>query len=176
MFKMATEQTINVEVNGKAHEIVVEAGETLVELLRDKLALTGTKEACGYGECGSCTVVLNGKAVNSCLVFAWEANGGKIVTVEGLRLDDIGMRLQKSFVENGSIQCGYCTPGMLMSAYGLLLEKPGVTREDVIKALEGNLCRCTGYGHIVKSILEADRTLGENIKKTVVKERREGDA
>ncbi|MCF7794571.1 MAG: (2Fe-2S)-binding protein [Candidatus Cloacimonetes bacterium] len=146
---------VNFEVNDKKYKLEVDDAKRLLDILRDDLGLTGTKEGCGIGECGACTVIMNGDAVNSCLVLAAQINGAKIETVENLEKDDILDNLQQSFVENGAIQCGFCTPGMLMSAKALLDKNPHPTEEEIKEALEGNLCRCTGYIPIIKSVKKA---------------------
>ncbi|MCQ1528848.1 (2Fe-2S)-binding protein [Lutispora saccharofermentans] len=140
------------KVNGKDYSINVEPQQRLVDILRNNLGLTGTKEGCGEGECGTCTVIMNGKAVHSCLVLAPQARGKEIITVEGLEIDGKLDKLQESFIEHGAIQCGFCTPGMLMSAKALLMENPNPTVEDIKTAIAGNICRCTGYNKIVSAI------------------------
>ena len=140
-------------VNGVLHAIDAAPHHSLLDVLRDQLTLTGTKECCAEGECGACTVLLNGRAVNSCLVLAVECDGEAITTIEGLgahgRLD----ALQQAFVDTGAVQCGFCIPGMLMSARALLDRNPRPTREEVQDALSGNLCRCGGYSRIVDAVL-----------------------
>ncbi len=131
---------------------VVPAGMTLLELIRDRLHLTGTKEGCGIGECGACTVLLDGKPVTSCLVLAVEADGAAVETVEGEATNGELSRLQKAFVETGAVQCGFCTPGMIMSARGLLRRSPSPTNEEIVEAMAGNLCRCTGYEAILRAV------------------------
>jgi carbon-monoxide dehydrogenase small subunit len=121
-------------------------------MLRNELGLTGTKEGCGAGECGACTVILNGEAVNSCLVLAAEADGGEVQTIEGEAKDGELSILQKAFIDHNGFQCGFCTPGMIMSARALLNKNPNPSRDEIIEALEGNLCRCTGYRDIIKSV------------------------
>ncbi|MCL5126205.1 MAG: (2Fe-2S)-binding protein [Deltaproteobacteria bacterium] len=140
-------------LNGNPICIAIEEHWTLLYLLREKLGLTGTKEGCGRGECGACTVLVDGLAVNSCLYFAVETDGKNILTIEGLAAEDGSLHpLQKSFIENGGIQCGFCTPGMILSAKALLDENPRPTETDIKQALAGNLCRCTGYVQIIESI------------------------
>lgn len=146
-----SEVSIKFTVNGTAVELNAPVEMTLLDLLREKLDLTGTKRGCGIGECGACTVILNGKAVNSCLVLAPQVNGGQVLTVEGLAQDGLD-KLQQAFIDNHAIQCGFCTPGMLMSAKALLMVNPNPTREEIREAISGNLCRCTGYISIVKAI------------------------
>jgi carbon-monoxide dehydrogenase small subunit len=151
MEKMTT-QTLSMKLNGEEVTVQVKPSALLVEVLRDQLELTGTKVACGEGECGACTVLLDGVPVNSCLVPALKAQGREVLTVEGLApLGDLHP-LQKAFVEHGAVQCGYCTPGMLMSAKALLDHNPDPTEEEVRLAISGNLCRCTGYAKIVEAI------------------------
>ena len=146
---------LKINVNGKDHELEVEDSMRLLDILRDKLMLTGTKEGCAVGECGACTVVMNGDAVNSCLILATQANNSTIETVENLEEDDVLSKLQNAFVEEGAIQCGFCTPGMLMSAKALLDKNPHPTEEQIKEALEGNLCRCTGYVPILNAVKKA---------------------
>lgn len=143
---------INLKVNGRHHELAVEANQILVDLLRYDLGLTGTKKGCGTGECGACTVILNDKPVNACLVLAVQANGSEILTIEGLKPPQGLHPLQQAFVDKGSIQCGFCTPGMILSASILLKQNPNHTEDEVRTALSGNLCRCTGYQKIVEAI------------------------
>jgi carbon-monoxide dehydrogenase small subunit len=135
--------------------VIVDERSTLLEVLRDKLLLSGTKEACGTGECGACTVLVDNKAVLSCLTLAIEAEGKNITTIEGLARDGKLTTLQQAFIDNGAIQCGFCSPGMILSATALLLEISFPTRIQIQKALEGNLCRCTGYNKIVEAIENA---------------------
>jgi len=150
---------ISLKVNGIPYDVRVNAETSLLNLLRDQLDLTGVKDGCHEGECGACTVIMNGKPVNACLVLAVEANGSEILTVEGLSQGEELHPLQQAFVDCGAIQCGFCTPGMLMSAKALLDENPGPTSEEIRKALRGNLCRCTGYKKIEEAIQQAARVL-----------------
>ena len=146
-------EQIKLTVNGEPCEVLVEPSDTLLQVIRDKLGLTGTKESCSLGDCGSCTVILDGKAVNSCLVLAMEAKGGDVLTIEGLR-EVTGLHpIQKAFIEHGAIQCGFCTPGMVLSAKALLDENPTPAEEDVREAIGGNLCRCTGYVKIIEAVM-----------------------
>jgi carbon-monoxide dehydrogenase small subunit len=154
MEKMTT-QTLTMTLNGEEVKVQVKPSALLVEVLRDQLDLTGTKVACGEGECGACTVLLDGKPVNSCLMPALKAQGREVLTVEGLAPLGELHPLQKAFVEHGAVQCGYCTPGMLMSAKALLDHNPSPTEDEVRLAISGNLCRCTGYAKIVEAILDA---------------------
>ena len=139
-------------INGKEYELAVAPNITLADLLREELLLTGTKKGCELGDCGTCTVIMNGKAVNSCLVLAVQASGKEITTVEGLETDDGLHPLQEKFIENGAIQCGFCTSGMLLSAKTLLDKTPKPDELEIRTAISGNLCRCTGYQKIVESI------------------------
>ena len=143
---------IHITVNGELHELLVEAGTTLLEVLREHLGLTGTKEGCGLGECGSCTVIVDQKPTLSCLVLAVDADGKEVLTIEGLARGTELHPIQQAFVEHGAIQCGYCTPGMVMTAKVLLDKNPTPTLEDARKAISGNLCRCTGYTKILEAI------------------------
>ena len=145
---------ISLEVNGKLFEVSVDENLRLIDLLRDELGLTGTKEGCGEGECGACTILLDGKPVNSCLVLAVDADGRDILTIEGLSNGTELDNLQASFITHGALQCGYCTPGMVMAAKGLLAENPHPTEEEVKEAISGNLCRCTGYKKIIEAIMD----------------------
>jgi len=146
---------ITLEVCGKEKELVVEDDELLVDVLREKLGLLGVKKACGEGECGSCSVIMNGKLVNSCLILAAAADGAKITTIEGLGRVGKLHPIQQAFIDGGAVQCGYCTPGMVLAAKALLDENPDPTEADVREAIAGNLCRCTGYQKIVSSIHKA---------------------
>ncbi|MBI5439756.1 MAG: (2Fe-2S)-binding protein [Deltaproteobacteria bacterium] len=146
---------INLRVNGDLYTVVVKANATLVNVLRNQLNLTGTKKGCELGDCGSCTVLLDGKPVDSCMILAVEADGREITTIEGVapsgRLD----ALQQSFIDHAAVQCGYCTPGMILAAKALLTRNPHPTEREVREAISGNLCRCTGYVHIVEAVLAA---------------------
>ena len=146
---------ITVTVNGDEYTKLVKANTLLVNFLRDDLDLTGTKRGCELGDCGSCTVLMNGKPVDSCLVLAVEADGSEIITIEGVATIDELDHLQDQFVDNAALQCGYCTPGMIISAKALLAKNPKPTETEVRRAIAGNLCRCTGYVHIVKAIMAA---------------------
>ena len=143
---------IGLKVNGREVHVEIDPHARLIDLLREKLALTGTKEGCGIGECGACTVILDGETVCSCLVLAAQCQGGTVETIESLAKDDTLSKLQQAFLDYGGTQCGYCTPGMLMSAKALLDNNPHPTEEEIKTALEGNLCRCTGYTPIMHSI------------------------
>ncbi len=146
---------IRVTVNGEKYEKEVSPAKSLLDFLRMDLNLTGTKEGCGEGECGACSIILGGKLVDSCLILAVEADGQQIETVEGVAANGDLHPLQKSFAEKGAAQCGFCTPGMIMAAKYLLDHNPSPTPEQALKAIAGNLCRCTGYSPIVDAILQA---------------------
>ena len=150
-------------VNGVEHHLEISTSQTLLEVLRENLHLTGTKEGCGEGECGACTVLMDGEPVNTCLILAIEAEGKQVLTIEGLARKGDLHPLQKAFIEQGAIQCGFCTPGMILSAKGLLDRNPHPTVEDVIKGIAGNLCRCTGYQQIVDAVMAASREMGEDV-------------
>ena len=144
-------------VNGDPVRLEVSPLTTLLDLLRNRLELTGTKYGCGEGECGACTVLLNGSAVNSCLVLALECEGGEVLTIEGLAKNGVLHPIQRAFVRHGAIQCGFCSPGMIMATYGLLQANPSPSEEEIKRALEGNLCRCTGYRKIIDAVLSLSR-------------------
>ena len=146
---------IELNVNGDKHILTVKGNTLLVNVLRDELNLTGTKKGCELGDCGSCTVLMDGKPVNSCLVLAIDAQEHEIVTIEGVAQNDKLDRLQEEFLKNTAVQCGYCTPGMILSGKALLTSNPHPTEFEVREAISGNLCRCTGYVNIVKAILAA---------------------
>jgi len=154
----------NFVVNGKPYEVIIEPHMLLVDVLRDKLGLTGTKYACGTGDCGACTVLVEGKPVLSCLTLAMTVRGKDILTIEGLVEGTTLHPIQQAFVDNGAVQCGFCTPGMILSAKALLNENPNPTRDEVELALAGNLCRCTGYVKIVDAVLAAVETMGQGRK------------
>lgn len=147
-------QVITLEVNGEARDAIVESRTTLQEVLRDQLRLTGVKEGCRIGECGACTVLLDGKVASSCLVLAMEVGKRMVTTIEGLALKERLHPLQESFIRHGAVQCGYCTSGMILSAKALLDLNPNPDTGQVQKALEGNLCRCTGYNKIIEAVLD----------------------
>ena len=143
---------VTLTVNGEERVADVGPTTTLTELLREHLDLTGTKVGCGRGECGACTVILDGSPVNSCLVFAVQCDGRRVLTIEGLDANGEHDRIQSAFIESGAVQCGFCTPGMIMSAYALLSSNPRPTRREIEEAISGNLCRCTGYVKIVDAV------------------------
>ena len=145
---------IELKVNGIDYRLKIEPWRTLVEVLRENLGLMGTKKACNEGECGACTVIMEGRAVTSCLMLAIDARGKEIQTIEGLSEGEKLDPIQESFLKNGGLQCGFCTPGMVMSAKALLDENPSPTLIETRQAIAGNLCRCTGYQHIINSIMD----------------------
>lgn len=146
---------VTMHVNDVPVERDVRADMTLVDFLRGELKLAGTKKGCGVGECGACTVILNGEAVNSCLVLALQCEGASVYTVEWLEKDGVLDPLQRAFIENHAVQCGYCTAGMLMSAKALLMRTPHPSQEEILTSISGNLCRCTGYQNITRAIRQA---------------------
>ncbi|MSQ22666.1 MAG: (2Fe-2S)-binding protein [Dehalococcoidia bacterium] len=143
---------VSFTINGEPKEILVQPWQTLLDAMRDELLLTGTKEGCGNGNCGACTVILNGRAINSCCMLAVEAEGQKIITVEGLATNGKLDPLQQAFISHGALQCGFCTPGFLMSARAFLNVNPHPSEHEIRLAIAGNLCRCTGYDKIVRAI------------------------
>ena len=152
---------ITLKVNGEEYGVEVSANETLLDVLREKLRLTGVKKGCDEGECGACTVLLDGRAVNSCLVLAPQVDGKEVLTVEGLSRDGELHPIQRAFVEKGAVQCGFCTPGFIMSTYALLKDNPDPSDEEIMTALEGNLCRCTGYAKILEAVRYAAELMRE---------------
>ena len=151
---------IEITVNGDLYHLLVETHHTLLDVIRDEIGLTGTKSGCETGECGACTVLLNGQPVNSCLVLAHEADGQEITTIEGLAKGDKLDPIQEAFIKHGAVQCGYCTPGMIMSTKALLEQNPKADHAAIGRALRGNLCRCTGYVKIIEAV-EAARDGGK---------------
>ena len=146
---------INLNVNGELEQVDVSGNMTLLEMLRESLAFTGTKNGCAAGECGACTVMMNGEPVNSCLVLAVECDGAEIITVEGLAHDVQLDAVQSAIIDAGGVQCGFCTPGILITSRALIDRNPNPSEDEIKTALVGNLCRCTGYGRIVESVKEA---------------------
>ena len=151
---------IHLTVNNQSYRLSVPPRRTLLNVIREDLGLTGTKEGCGLGECGACTVLMDGQAINSCLVLAAEADGKEITTIEGLADGDRLHPIQQAFVDHGGLQCGFCTPGMIMSAKALLDKNPTPTEEEIKQGIAGNLCRCTGYTKIIESIKAAAENMG----------------
>lgn len=152
---MMISKKIRLVVNDANYELEVKSNDTLLHVLREQLGLKGTKEGCGSGDCGACSVIIDGKVVNSCLYLALEADGKTVLTVEGLSRNNELHPLQQAFIEEGAIQCGFCTPGMLMSAKALLDENEAPSEDDIRQGLAGNLCRCTGYNRIVNAVSKA---------------------
>ncbi len=144
---------VRLRINGEIHTLSVEAKDTLLDVLRERLGLTGTKKGCETGECGACTVLMDGKAVNSCLVLASTAREKEILTIEGIGRAEKLHPLQAAFIEHGAIQCGFCTPGMILTAISLINEKTDWTGKELLENMSGNLCRCTGYVKIIEAIL-----------------------
>jgi carbon-monoxide dehydrogenase small subunit len=167
---------ITLKVNGTQHEHDVEPRVLLVHYLRETLGLTGTHVGCDTSQCGACTVLLDGQTVKGCTVLAVQADGGEVKTVEGLAQDGVLHPLQQGFWEEHGLQCGFCTPGMLMAAYGLLQTNPHPDEHAIRRGLEGNLCRCTGYHNIVKAVQHAAKKLGEEKSDTTAPARRAGAA
>lgn len=163
---MKVKHNIRLTVNGESYTVAVEPCESLLDVLRDKLSLTGTKKGCNRGDCGACTIIIDGKTVNSCLVLAVEADDKEVLTVEGLANNGQLHPIQEAFVQYGAVQCGYCTPGMIMSVKALLDENPNPTEEEVKRAISGNLCRCTGYVKIIDAIKKAAEVIqaGGNLR------------
>ena len=154
---------IVLSVNGKRTSLEVESDRSLLDVIREDLKLTGTKRGCDSGDCGACTVLLNGKPVNSCLVLAVQADGQDVATIEGVALDDELHPIQEAFIEHGAVQCGFCTPAMIMTAKVLIEETPQPTREEIKKAISGTLCRCTGYVQIIDAIQSCGQSSKELI-------------
>lgn len=155
---------VNLKINGKTYNVEIEEDMRLLDVLRDKLGLTGTKEGCGEGECGACTVIIDGKTVNSCMVLAFQAEGKDILTIEGMTSEKGVHPIQQAFLDEGAVQCGFCIPGMVLSAKALLDKKPEPTKEDIRESISGNLCRCTGYNKIASAIEKASKTMKEGEK------------
>ncbi len=152
---------IRFTLNGVQRRVRVELQQSALSLLRDTVGLTGTKYGCGEGECGACTIIVDGASVNSCLMFAIDCDGREVVTIEGLERDPTATRLRQSFVDHGAVQCGFCTPGMVIQGRELLLRDPHPSAETVQRAIEGNLCRCTGYKKIIDAIVECDAAVAK---------------
>ena len=156
---MVKKYQIQTNINGESYELLVDTKMTLLQLLREDLDLTGTKEGCGEGDCGACSVILNGKVVTSCLVLAVEADNAVITTIEGIKAGEELHPIQESFVDKGAVQCGFCTPGMIVTAKAMLEEMPDASEEDIKHYLSGNLCRCTGYVKILDAVQNAKEIL-----------------
>lgn len=151
-------KNISLNINDTTYNVDINEGDRLIDVLRDKLKLTGTKEGCGEGECGACSVIIDNEIVNSCLVMAFQATGKKITTIEGVKEE----HLKQSFVDIGAVQCGYCTPGMVLSGKVILDKQKNPTKEEIREGISGNLCRCTGYNKIVDAIYNASKVRGDN--------------
>jgi len=154
---MQQKLAINYTVNGQPYEAYIEPNRTLLEVVRDELRLTGAKEGCGTGDCGACSMIVNGKLVTSCLMLAPQADGAEITTIEGLAQDGQLHALQRAFIDTGGVQCGFCIPGMILAGKALLDRNPSPTEHEIREAIAGNLCRCTGYAKIVEAIAAAGR-------------------
>lgn len=152
---------LNIKVNNKDYKLFVDSNKRLLDVLRDDLGLTGVKEGCAIGECGACTVIMNGKNVCSCMILAGQAEGAEITTIEGLEGPNGELHpLQEAFIETGAVQCGFCTPGMILSSLVLLKNNPNPTKEEIKEAISGNLCRCTGYKQIIDAVQLAAKRIG----------------
>ena len=155
---------ILLNVNGMDHKVEINEEDRLIDVLRENLKLTGTKEGCGEGECGACTVIIDGATVNSCMIMAFQAEGKKLITIEGLETSNGISTIQQAFLDEGAVQCGLCSPGMVLSAKVVLDQNPSPTREEIRECISGKLCRCTGYNKIVDSIERAGKLLrGESV-------------
>ena len=158
-------RVINFKLNGVDRDEYVMENQTMVDFLRKQMHLTGTKRGCEEGECGACTILLDGRAVASCMMLAVEADGHEITTIEGLRKDGVLHPIQREFIDKWALQCGFCTPGMIMSAVSLLNENPNPTEEEIREGISGNLCRCTGYAKIVEAIDSAAKIMAKEVTK-----------
>lgn len=154
---------VKLMVNSRKYKLDIDPRKRLIDIIRDGIGLTGTKEGCAEGECGACTVIMNKRAVNSCMVMAVQARNKEIITIEGLEKNGELDQLQKAFINKGAVQCGFCTPGMIMSCKALLMKKPNPTEKEIKESIAGNLCRCTGYNKIVEAVLEASVALNEEV-------------
>jgi len=166
---MSSEITLRFRVNGQSHEVLAHPAERLLDVLRERLGLTGAKEGCGTGQCGACTVLMDGRPVASCMMFAADAVGREITTIEGLAPPGELHPIQSAFLEHGAVQCGFCTPGMVLAAKALLDHNPSPTDDDIRRALAGNLCRCTGYRKIfdaIKSVARPPRRKARKVART----------
>lgn len=152
---------VSLNINGKDYCEVVDGEMRLLDLLRDRLGLIGTKEGCGEGECGACTIIMDGETVNSCLVMAFQAEGSQITTIEGLEKNGVLHPVQRAFIEEGAVQCGFCIPGMIMSAVNLLDKNPNPSRAEIREGISGNLCRCTGYNKAIEAVEKAAKYIRE---------------
>ena len=155
---------IQLVINEKEYKVEIDVNMRLIDLLRDKLGLIGTKEGCGEGECGACTIIMDGESVNSCMVMAFQANGSNLTTIEGLEKNGELHPLQRAYMEEGSVQCGFCIPGMIMSTKALLDKSPEPSRDEIREGMSGNLCRCTGYNKAIDAAEKAIEYLKEEAK------------
>ena len=156
-------ETIHFELNGKSSEVEVDPSFLLLWVLRTEFGLTGTKFGCGLGFCGSCTIILEDEPIRACMMAVGDVEGKKVLTIEGLAQNGILHPLQEAFVSHDALQCGYCTPGMIMNAYGLLLKNPAPSKSEIIQAMEGNLCRCGTYGRIIEAIQSAGKVMKKEV-------------
>ncbi len=154
-------KTINLKINGRKRQIEIEENERLLDIIREGFHLTGTKEGCGEGECGACSVLLNGKLVNACMIMAFQAEDSEVITIEGLGENEKLDPIQQAFIDTGAVQCGFCTPGMVLSAKALLMKNPTPTKQEIRRGISGNLCRCTGYEKIVEAVELAAKRIAE---------------
>jgi len=157
-------QSISFKLNDETVSVAINGGESLLTVIRTYLDKTGTKYGCGLGDCGACTVILENEVIRSCMVLAEDIEGKEVITIEGLSINDELHPIQKAFVNNDALQCGFCTPGMIMNAYGLLLQNPNPTREEIISGMEENLCRCGSYNRIIDAIQTAAKEMNEKVK------------
>ena len=153
---------INITINGTKQRVEIDESDRLLDLIREGMHLTGTKEGCGEGECGVCSVLLNGKLVNACMIMAFQAEDSEVITIEGIGDKETLDPIQQAFIDTGAVQCGFCTPGMVLSAKALLLKNPNPTNQEIRRGISGNLCRCTGYEKIVEAVEAASKKMGQN--------------
>jgi len=152
-------KTINMKINGSMRQIEIDENDRLLDVIREGFHLTGTKEGCGEGECGVCSVLLDGKLVNSCMIMAFQAEDSEVITIEGLGEDERIDPIQQAFIDTGAVQCGFCTPGMVLSAKALLMKNPSPSKQEIRRGISGNLCRCTGYEKIVEAVELASKRM-----------------
>lgn len=145
-------KTITMTINGEKRQVNIDENDRLLDVIREGFHLTGTKEGCGEGECGVCSVLFNGKLVNACMIMAFQGDGAEVVTIEGLEKEGVLDPIQQAFIDTGAVQCGFCTPGMVLSAKALLMKNPKPTKQEIRRGISGNLCRCTGYEKIVEAV------------------------
>jgi len=154
-------KTINMKINGAKRQIEIDENDRLLDVIREGFHLTGTKEGCGEGECGVCSVLLDGKLVNSCMIMAFQAEDREVITIEGLGENEKIDPIQQAFIDTGAVQCGFCTPGMVLSAKALLMKNPTPTKQEIRRGISGNLCRCTGYEKIVEAVELASKRISD---------------